>query len=170
MTVHPQSTRRTFLRQAGTATFGAIAAPLVIPASALGGDDKPAPSNRITLGVIGTGNQGFNDIRGMLSDPRVQIVAVCDVNKESAGYWQGAVAGREPGRRLVEQHYAADTKAGKYKGCAAFSDFRELIARKDIDAVVIATPTAGAAGPAAAKKALPGYYCQKPLDDRRGGR
>ena len=56
MTIPPKSTRRRFLGQVGTATLGAVAAPLVIPASALGKDDKPAPSNRITLGVIGTGN------------------------------------------------------------------------------------------------------------------
>ena len=44
--------------------------------------------------MIGTGNQGFNDIRSFLGDERVQIVAVCDVNRESAGYWDGKVGGR----------------------------------------------------------------------------
>jgi hypothetical protein len=117
----PQSTRRQFLEQAVTASV----APLIVSASALGREGKAAPSNRVTLGIIGTGNQGHNDMRGFLSDNRVQIVAVCDVNRESAGYWDGAVAGREPGRRTVEQHYAADKKAGKYKGCDAYVDFRE---------------------------------------------
>src|SRR5262245_1246945 len=115
--------RRDFLKQSA-----ALAAPLIIPASALGTDDKPAPSERITLGVIGTGNQGFNDTRAFLGDNRVQVVAVCDVNRESAGYWNGAIGGREPGKRLVEQHYAAQQKSGTYKGCDAYVDFREMLA------------------------------------------
>src|SRR5260370_8987794 len=114
------STRRQFLGQA------AAAAPLIVSASALGADNKPAASNRINLGVIGTGNQGFNDMRGFLSDPRVQIVAVCDVNRESPGYWNGAVAGREPGRCLVEESYGAEKKPGKYKDCDASVDFGDL--------------------------------------------
>ena len=91
MTRHSQSTRRQFLKQAT-----AFTAPLFVSAAVLGKDDKPAPSNRITLGVIGTGNQGFNDIRSFLKDERVQVVAVCDVNRESGGYWDGKVGGREP--------------------------------------------------------------------------
>lgn len=155
-----QSSRRQFLQQAGAAA----AAPLIVSASALGRGDKPAPSKRITLGVIGTGNQGFNDMRGFLGDSRVQIVAVCDVNRESPGYWNGAVAGREPGRRLVEQHYARDKKDGKYRGCDAYVDFRELIGRKDIDAVLICTPDHWHALPVlAAAAAGKDIYCQKPL-------
>src|SRR5436190_1809661 len=73
-------------------------------------------------------------------DEPVQIVAVCDVNRESAGYWNGAVAGREPAKRLIEEHYAKKTTAGSYKGCDTYIDFRELLARKDIDAVQIAVP------------------------------
>src|SRR5437870_2102006 len=126
------TTRRQFL--------GAMGVPLIVSAASLGRDEKVAPSKRITVGAIGCGNMGLGDIRGLLGDPRVQIVAVCDVNKESPGYWGGAVAGREPGRRLVDAHYAADKKSGKYKGCDAHVDFRELLARKDIDAVLICTP------------------------------
>src|SRR5437870_4630208 len=113
------ATRRQFLRTAA-ASAGALGVPLIIPASSLRGDEKPAPSKRITVGAIGTGNMGMGDIRGFLGDPRVQVVAVCDVNKESPGYWNGAVAGREPARRLVEDHYAADKKSGTYKGCATY--------------------------------------------------
>lgn len=156
----PQASRRQFLGQ----TAIALGTPLVLRAGVLGAEDKPAPSNRITLGVIGTGNQGLNDIRGFLGDPRVQIVAVCDVNRESGGYWNGGVAGREPARRVVEEHYAADKKSGKYKGCDTFTDFRELLARKDIDAVVICTPDHWHALPVvAACKAGKDIYCQKPL-------
>ena len=158
MTSH-RSTRRQFLGQAAVA-----AAPLIVSASALGLEDKPAPSKRINLGVIGTGNQGFNDMRAFLGDERVQIVAVCDVNRESPGYWNGAVAGREPGRRLVEERYAADKKSGKYKGCDALVDFRELLDRKDIDAVLISTPDHWHALPVIlAAQAGKDIYCQKPL-------
>jgi len=156
-----QTTRRQFLGQAAGTALGI---PVFVSASALGKGGRPSASNRITLGVIGTGNQGFNDLRGFLSDNRVQVVAVCDVNRESAGYWNGAVAGREPARRLVEKHYAADKKSGKYKGCDAYTDFRKLIARKDIDAVLICTPDHWHALPVlAAARADKDIYCQKPL-------
>jgi myo-inositol 2-dehydrogenase/D-chiro-inositol 1-dehydrogenase len=128
--------RREFLHSAGTLAT----APLFIPASALGRQATIAPSNRITMAVIGTGNQGTGDIQGFLSDKRVQVVAVCDVNRETPGYWDGAIAGREPARVLVEWHYARDKRAGVYKDCTAYEDFREVLARKDIDAVLIALP------------------------------
>ena len=86
--------RRAFLKT----TAATAAAPMFIPASALGRDGHVAPSNRITMGVIGTGNQGTGDMKGFLRDERVQVVAVCDVNKETPGYWDGAIAGREPAR------------------------------------------------------------------------
>ena len=159
MSQFTESTRRQFFGHAA-----GLAAPLMVSSSALGSEEKPAPSKRINLGVIGAGNQGFNDIRGFLSDPRVQIVAVCDVNRESPGYWNGAVAGREPGRRLVDEGYAADKKSGKYKGCDAYVDFRELLDRKDIDAVLISTPDHWHAIPTImAAKAGKDIYCQKPL-------
>ncbi len=158
---HRTITRRSFL---GQTAIGAAAAPLILSSTGLQGQEKPAPSERITLGVIGTGNQGFNDMRGFLGDPRVQIVAVCDVNKESAGYWNGKVGGREPGRKLVEDHYAESKKSGTYKGCDAYEDFRDLLGRKDIDAVLICTPDHWHAIPTImAAKAGKDIYCQKPL-------
>jgi predicted dehydrogenase len=156
--------RRQFLKTSTKASIAVAAFPYVIPASARGADGNVAPSNRISLGVIGTGNQGFNDMRGFLGDERVQIVAVCDLNRESAGYWDGAVAGREPGRRLVEQHYARKAPSGSYQGCDACVDFRELLARKDIDAVLISTPDHWHAIPVVeAARAGKDIYCQKPL-------
>ena len=88
--------RRTFL-MSGTA---AMAAPV-------------APSERVTMGLIGAGNQGLNDLKGFLRDERVQVVAVCDVNKESPGYWDGGVAGREPARQFIEWNYAREKKDRK---------------------------------------------------------
>lgn len=141
-----------------------MALPQIVPCSVLGGQENVSPSQRITLGVIGTGNQGINDLRGFLNDDRVQVVAVCDVNRETAGYWNGGVAGRDPAKRMVDAHYAEKKTSGSYKGCDAYEDFREVLARKDIDAVLIATPDHWHAIPTIlAAQAGKDIYCQKPL-------
>ncbi len=156
--------RRQFIHAAGGLSLGALAFPTILSSSARGADGVVAPSKRVTLGVIGTGNQAGNDMRAFLDDNRVQIIAVCDVNKESAGYWDGAVAGREPARRLVEGHYAKQKESGTWKGVRVYGDFRELLARPDIDAVLIATPDHWHAIPTIlAAKAGKDVYTQKPL-------
>ena len=133
------SRRRLLQSGAAAASAASFGIPAVIPASALGRDGKVAPSNRITMGFIGCGNQFGNDMRSFITDERVQIVAVCDPNRESAGYWNGAVAGREPARRYIDDYYSK--KAGtSYLGCTAYTDFRDLLARKDIQAVEVVTP------------------------------
>ena len=153
--------RRALLQSAALSA----AAPFLSPARALGrGGPVPAPSNRIAMGVIGCGNMGTGDLQGFLEDERVQIVAVCDVNKESAGYWDNAFAGREPARKIAEWTYGLEKRSGAYKGCAAYEDFRELLARKDIDAVVIAVPDHWHAIPAIeAAKSGKDIYGEKPL-------
>jgi len=115
---HP--TRRTVLRAAGTA---AAVAPMFIPASALGKDDRPAPSERIVMGGIGIGRMGSGDLGGFLGRGDVQYVAVCDVRDKHRNDAKGRVD-------------------GKYKNsdCKAYIDFREVLTRDDIDAVHIATP------------------------------
>src|ERR1700679_1754066 len=135
-----QSSRRAFLGQSAAASAAGLAFPTIIPGSALGLSGRPAPSNRITLAVIGTGNQGFNDIKSFLRDDRVQLVAVCDANRESTGYWDGKIGGREPARRLVHELYAEKSSPETYHACDAIADFREILDRKDIDAVEICTP------------------------------
>jgi predicted dehydrogenase len=123
-----------------------------------------AANERIHLAVIGTGNQGFNDLRAFLRDERVQIVAVCDVNRGSKGYWDGREGGREPAQRLVETKYGESLPSGSYKGCQACGDFRELLGRSDIDAVEVCTPDHWHAIPVIeACKAKKDIYCQKPL-------
>jgi len=123
-------TRRQFLRT--TAALGtACAAPAVLPASALGRDGAPAPSSRITVGMIGVGRQAkFYNLRQFLGMPDVQVVAVCDVDA-----WRLANA-----RQQVEEGYAKSVPAGTYRGCATYHDFHEVLGRKDIDAVMISTP------------------------------
>ena len=161
---HDNSTRRAFLGQTVLASAVGWAFPTIIPGSALGLSGRPAPSNRITLAVIGTGNQGFNDIKSFLRDDRVQLIAVCDVNRESAGYWDGKIGGREPAQRLVDEHYAKTRSAESYHVCDASADFREILGRRDIDAVEICTPDHWhALMVVEACKANKDIYCQKPL-------
>jgi len=145
--------RRAFLKKSA-ATASIIGFPFIVPSTVFGAG---APGNKITMGFIGTGNQGTNDMNAFLQDKRVRVVAVCDVNRESPGYWSGGVAGREPARRIVDKYYGG-------KGCSAYEDYRQMLAREDIDAVEIATPDHWHAPLAiACAKAGKNIYCQKPL-------
>jgi predicted dehydrogenase len=157
--------RRDFLRKTTAAAGVAVGFPTIISSSALGAEGNVAPSNRITMGCIGTGNQGTNDMRGFLRDKRVQVVAVCDVNRESEnGYWDGGPGGRERAKRIVEEHYGRDKRSGTYEGCSSHIDFREIIARDDIDTVLIGVPDHWHAIPTiAAAEAGKDIYCEKPL-------
>src|SRR5262245_53856657 len=127
--------RRAFLGGvASTAMF------TIVPRHVLGGRGYIAPSEKINAACIGVGAQGTRVMMDFLRQPDVQIVAVCDVNKESSDYvewnpnemrdkqrallsntewgqdWKGPVAGREPARRLVEAFYAGRAPTGGYKG------------------------------------------------------
>lgn len=140
-----------------------MAFPDIVPSSVLGAG-RPTPGGRITLGIIGTGNQGTNDLKNHLNDDRVQVVAICDVNRESAGYWNGGIAGRDPAKKIVEQFYGSKATSGTYKGCDTYEDFRVLLGRKDIDAVHIAVPDHWHCIPVLmAAKAKKDIYAQKPL-------
>src|SRR5262245_17500762 len=115
--------RRTFLRSSvgvglAASAFGAMP----IPSSALGRDGQVAPSDRITLGGIGIGNRGTYDLGCFLEQKDVQFLAVCDVK----------VARRDAVKKVADQKYGN-------KDCAQYRDFRELLDRDDIDAMLIAT-------------------------------
>ena len=122
--------RRQFLKRA--TTVGAVAAgfPYIVPSSALGFADTPAPSERITLGLIGLGRMMGNHHGTFLNNNATQILAVCDVEARRVAAY----------KQKTEEHYAKASPDGSYKGCDTYGDFRELCARPDIDAVVIATP------------------------------
>ncbi|MEQ8337444.1 MAG: gfo/Idh/MocA family oxidoreductase, partial [Cyclobacteriaceae bacterium] len=92
--MNEQSSRRKFIKRGVIASAGALTFPTIIPASAVGRDGYVPPSDRITMGIIGAGNQAGNDVGNFLRDNRVQIQTICDVNKKSTGYWNGKVAGR----------------------------------------------------------------------------
>src|SRR5258705_8283581 len=110
--------RRDFAKSAAAAT--ALASPYFVPASVFG---AAAPSNRINVGCIGIGNQGFPNLLRFLKRKDCQVVAVCDVNRGSHGYKElDDFYGREPAKKEVEQHYAEKNKTGKYKGCDAYND------------------------------------------------
>jgi hypothetical protein len=121
--------RRAFLHGAAAAAFGIAGYPYLIPASAVGKAGNVAPSNRITVGCIGLGNQGSGLMRSFMGKPDVQIVAVCDVHSTK----------RQGARELIERRYA-DKRNGGYEGCSAYDDFRDLVCRTDIDAVTVAPP------------------------------
>jgi predicted dehydrogenase len=154
--------RRDFIKLSAFAS-AAIVVPTIIPSCARGRDGHTAPSDRINLMVIGSGNQGLNDINSFLKDNRVQITGVCDVNIQSGGYWDGKMGGRAWGVKLVNDYYTK--QLGKeYKACKGFADFREVIDRKDVDAVEVVTPDHWHAIPVLmAARAKKDIYCQKPL-------
>ena len=158
----PWLTRRDFLRSSAAFAAAALAGPQIVPSPVIG---QNAPSNRITLGVIGCGNQSTVDIPEWLKNDDCQIVAVCDVNKASFGYkTEKQFLGREPQRDFINQFYSKKAASGQFKGCDIHTDFRDLLARKDIDAVAIIAPDHWhAVMTILAAKAGKDIYCQKPL-------
>ncbi len=111
--------RRQFLASTGAA----VAAPLIVPGRVLGAAGQPAPSNRITMGVVGWGMMGPGNTDAFLAQSDCQVVAACDLDKEHL----------EKAVNTVNGHY-------KNSDCKTYHDFRELLAREDIDAVMLAVP------------------------------
>ena len=139
--------RRQFLKSATTAVAGVVAFPYIIPSSALGKDGSVAPSNRLVHGCIGVGSRGSGDMRGFLGRNDVQIVAVCDVDKD----------------RLDKARQTVDGKYGN-GDCATYHDFRDLIARSDIDTLSLAMPDHWHSIPAImGARAGKDIYAEKPL-------
>ena len=108
--------RRDFLKTSALLA-GGLALPTIVPASALGRGGRTAPSDRITLGFIGTGNMGTGHVRQFLEKEAVHIAAVCDVNQASYGYWNGAYAGRDPARHLVNFRRGQEMRSGNASPC-----------------------------------------------------
>jgi hypothetical protein len=152
--------RRSFLgAAAGAAAF------TIVPRHVLGGAGYVAPSDKITLGYIGTGTQGLREMMFMIPAPEIQIVAVCDPNKHAGTYrdfnrdgllklirqtvgkpdWTAGgdaiPGGRDAAKSAVETYYAGQRDRGDFKGCSTYADFRELLDKeKDLNAVKIMTP------------------------------
>lgn len=142
-----KTSRRSFLK-----TVSAIsAAPFILPSSVWGAETKP--SDRIVMGFIGMGKQNAGLLNNFLNQRECQVVAVCDVDTTR----------RTAAQQRVKEFYTANPERGA-ADCEAYNDFREVIARKDIDAVCIATPDHWHAIPTiAALQSGKDVYCEKPL-------
>jgi predicted dehydrogenase len=111
--------RRRFIAAAGAS----LALPLILPGCSTGGSRRPRPSNRITVGVVGWGMQGPGNTRSFLGQDDCQVVAACDLDKKHL----------EQAVDTINHHY-------QNSDCAAYHDYREMLARGDIDAVMLAVP------------------------------
>ncbi len=150
--------RRGFMKAAAAT----VAMPYIIPSSALGADGHVSPSERICMGFIGIGGQGGGHLfggawtyipGGYLAREEVQVLGICDIRRDV----------RENGTRRVNDAYGKKAASGGYQSCKAYNDFRELIARDDIDAVLIGTPIHWhAIMTIMAAKAGKDVYCEKP--------
>jgi predicted dehydrogenase len=139
--------RRRFLKNATGITAGAIAFPYIVSSSALGNAGNVAASNRIVMGCIGMGGMGTGDMRGFMSKKEVQVVAVCDVDKNQ----------RDKAKKNVDEKY-------KNNDCKTYLDFREVIAREDIDSLSLAMPDHWHSIPAVmGARAGKDIHAQKPL-------
>ncbi len=118
----PRTDRRDFLKTAG-GTLGAALCPAFVPARALGRDGVVAPGDRITVACIGTGWQGGNNVDSFLEQPSAQVVAACDIDSDHL----------ESARQAINRKYGN-------QDCKTYHEFEEVLARKDIDAVMLAVP------------------------------
>lgn len=164
-----QLTRRQFIRRLGwTATASVF--PTIIPARVLGRHGMTPPSDKITMGCIGLGGQGTYNMMAFLNQNDVQVVALCDVEAGSDLYdmlyqFQGTTAaGLAPALERLTKFYQEQTNNPQWSGCETYRDFRELLSRRDIDAVSVCTPDHwhGLISIAAAE-AGKDVYCEKPL-------
>jgi predicted dehydrogenase len=145
--------RRKFVA-ASAATVVAPSLGLVRTARARTPRLRPAPGDRITMALVGCGGMGGANLNAFLRQPDAQVVAVCDPDKSR----------REQRKTQIERHYAEQTRDGTFRGCEAYNDFREVMARDDVDAVIQATPDHWhALVVVAAARAGKDCYGEKPL-------
>jgi predicted dehydrogenase len=170
-------TRRQFLYTAGALSVARLAGAV------------PKASDKLTVACIGVGSQGLRLMMDLLRMPEIQVVAVCDVNRQTSDYldwgpnelrnkvrallqdpgWgaslPGPTAGRDVAQSIVNSFYAKNTGKSSYNGCNSYEDFREVLSKeKDLDAVVISTPDHWhAIISIAAMRAGKHVYSQKPM-------
>jgi hypothetical protein len=180
--------RREFL----TGAAAAAATFTIVPRRVLGGPGHVAPSDKITLACVGFGTQAIREIGGILASPEVEVVAVCDVDRDGAGYlewgknqirdgirrllenpaWRegaaGVPGGLNVGKEIVDTYYAKFAGDQPRKGCATYVDFRELLEKeRDVTAVKVMTPdhTHASISVAALRKGM-NVIVHKPLANR----
>lgn len=143
MVVHRTITRRDFLGKSAAA----VALPAIVSSTALGAGGRTAASERVVMGTIGFGGRAGGVMPVFMNEPDVQMVAVCDVKGNR----------RQLAKQKVDKHYGNSD-------CDTYIDLRELLAREDIDAVLIATgDNWHSAAACLAAKAGKDMYCEKPL-------
>ncbi len=155
--------RREFLRGA---TAGAIGF-TILPRYVMGGRGFVAPSDKLNIGMIGTGGQGMQNLRNLLQEDDVQIAAIADVaeSQDYSRYYHKVPGGRGPGLERVKEHYSQKAATKDYPGCKVYVDFREMLDReKGLDAVVVSTPDhTHAIAALAVLKARRHLYIEKPM-------
>ena len=132
-------TRRRFLKTSASL----LAMPTIIPATAIGKGGRPAPSERVHVGLFGFGTIAQATTPGFLSDKRAQVIAVADpaIELTHYGYAGELTGGRTVAKAYVEKYYAEnEAKRGDFKSCTAYEDYREMLDGEDLDAVNISTP------------------------------
>lgn len=129
--------RRKFLHTAGLTMTS------LLLCGKAGADQRAAPGERITVGVIGLGSQGLSVLGGFIREPDTQIVALCDVDPlhyRDREWGVGTACGLEPAADMVTRYYESKKRFGGTTAPPVYADFRELCARDDVDVVVVATP------------------------------
>ena len=156
-----RTTRRNFIR-GGAAAAAAVVGPNII----INTPGIAAPSERLTLGFIGVGGRGYNNLDGLKNNGDTQVLGVCDVDKLHYGKnvkRGGRAYGRDAAKIYVDDYYSKQ-KNTTYKGCDAYHDFRDLCARDDIDAIAVSTPDHWhALSTIEALNADKDVYCEKPV-------
>ncbi len=155
--------RRRFLQ----ASAAAIAAPTIVPASVLGREGKTAPSNRISVGIVGLGSRGFNLLHEFLRHQDARVAAICDVHElhyRDLPWGKGPTMGRQGARDTIAKMFAEGKTTSDPDTLLVTDDFHEICGRDDIDAVVVATPDHWhALCTLTALGAGKDVYCEKPL-------
>jgi predicted dehydrogenase len=141
------STRRQFIKSSAAAAGGILGMPYFITSNALGAPGRAAASKRLTVGVIGYGGRSRKVTEAFLNEPDTQVLAICDVNNER----------KLSGKKAVDDFYGN-------QDCATYMDMHEMLARDDIDTVLIATGDNWHSGMSmVVARAGKDMYCEKPL-------
>jgi len=136
----------------------AAAAFTIVPRHVLGGAGNTPPSEKVNVGIIGTGGQGTVNMKQLFNEPNARIVSLCDVNEVSdySMFYYGGTAGLKPALELVQKQYG--------QPCPTYRDYHEMLDKEDIDAVLLATPDHSHAVISLAVLAKREHlYCEKPL-------